>query len=70
MSRKGCCWGNAVSESFFHSLKTERTHHESYRTRAQAQLRVFDYIEVFYNRRRRHSKLGYQAPLTYEMNKK
>lgn len=70
MSRKGCCWDNAVSESFFHSLKTERTHHENYRTRAQAQLQVFDYIEVFYNRRRRHSTLGYQAPLTYEMNKK
>ncbi len=70
MSRKGCCWDNAVSESFFHSLKTERTHHENYRTRTQAQLRVFDYIEVFYNRRRRHSKLGYQAPMTYEMNQK
>jgi len=70
MSRKGCCWDNAVSESFFHSLKTERTHHECYRTRSQAQLRVFDYIEVFYNRRRRHSRLGYQAPLTYEMNQK
>ena len=70
MSRKGCCWDNAVSESFFHSLKTERTHHENYRTRTQAQLRVFDYIEVFYNRKRRHSKLGYQAPLTYEMNEK
>ena len=70
MSRKGCCWDNAVSESFFHSLKTERTHHENYRTRTQAQLRVFDYIEVFYNRRRRHSKLGYQAPMTYEMNRK
>jgi len=68
MSRKGCCWDNAVSESFFHSLKTERTHHENYRTRTQAQMRVFDYIELFYNRRRRHSKLGYQAPMAYEMN--
>jgi len=69
MSRKGCCWDNAVSESFFHTLKTERTHHETYRTRTQAKLRVFDYIEMFYNRQRRHSKLGYQAPMAYEMKK-
>ena len=67
MSRKGCCWDNAVSESFFASLKTERTHHEDYRTRTQAKLRVFDYIEGFYNRRRRHSKLGYKSPMNYEL---
>ena len=70
MSRKGHCWDNAVAESFFHSLKTERVHHEVYQTRAQARLSVFDYIEVFYNRQRRHSSLDYQAPLVYEMNEK
>jgi len=67
MSRKGCCWDNAVSESFFHTLKTERTHHENYATRTQAKLSLFDYIELFYNRRRRHSSLGYLAPMVYEM---
>ena len=67
MSRKGNCWDNAVAESFFHSLKTERTSHENYLTRTQARLSVFDYIEVFYNRRRRHSSLDYQAPMVYEL---
>ena len=66
MSRKGNCWDNAVAESFFHSLKTERTHHEKYRNRTHARLRVFEYIEVFYNRSRRHSSLNYMAPLVYE----
>ena len=66
MSRKGNCWDNAVAESFFHSLKTERTHHENYATRTHAKLRVFDYIEVFYNRQRRHSSLGYLTPLAFE----
>ena len=68
MSRKGNCWDNAVAESFFHTLKTERTHHEKYRNRTHARLSVFEYIEVFYNRRRRHSSLNYQAPLVYEEN--
>jgi putative transposase len=66
MSRKGNCWDNAVAESFFHSLKTERIHHENYASRAQARLRVFEYIERFYNRQRRHSSLNYKAPLVYE----
>ena len=66
MSRKGNCWDNAAAESFFHSLKTERTHHEKYRNRTHARLRVFEYIEVFYNRSRRHSSLNYLAPLVYE----
>lgn len=66
MSRKGNCWDNAVAESFFHSLKTERTNHRTYQTRTHAKLDLFEYIEVFYNRRRRHSKLGYQAPLVFE----
>jgi transposase InsO family protein len=53
MSRKGNCWDNAVAESFFHSLKTECVFHERYKTREQAQASIFDYIEVFYNRKRR-----------------
>ncbi len=69
MSRTGCCYDNAVAESFFHSLKTERVYHENYLNRAQARLSVFHYIEVFYNRCRRHSTLDYVAPLVYEMNK-
>lgn len=70
MSRKGNCWDNAVAESFFHSLKTERVHHEKYASRAEARLRIFDYIELFYNRRRRHSALNYKAPLVYEQEMK
>lgn len=66
MSRKGNCWDNAPSESFFHTLKTELTHHERYLTRAQAKQSIFDYIEVFYNRKRIHSTINYQAPLEYE----
>ena len=68
MSRKGNCWDNAVAESFFHTLKTERTSDEKYLNINQARSSVFDYIELFYNRRRRHSSLNYQAPLTYELN--
>lgn len=66
MSRKGNCWDNAPAESFFHTLKTERCHHERYATRAQAKQSIFEYIEVFYNRKRRHSTIGYVAPLKYE----
>jgi putative transposase len=68
MSRKGNCWDNAVAESFFHTLKTERTSDEKYLNHRQAKASIFDYIELFYNRRRRHSSLNYQAPLTYELN--
>ena len=67
MSRKGDCWDNAVAESFFHTLKTELVHHEDYRTRKAARTSIFEYIEVFYNRQRRHSHLDQQAPLAYEM---
>lgn len=67
MSRKGNCWDNAVAESFFHTLKTERTANESYSNHTQARVSIFDYIEVFYNRKRRHSNLNYQAPFTYEL---
>ena len=67
MSRKGNCWDNAAMESFFHTLKTECVHHEKYETRDQAKKSVFDYIEVFYNRQRKHSYLGYVSPEQYEM---
>ena len=67
MSRAGNVWDNAVMESFFSSLKTERTAAKIYRTRAQAKADVFDYIERFYNPRRRHSTLGYLSPMEFEM---
>lgn len=66
MSRKGNCWDNAAMESFFHTLKTECIHHERYLTRDEAKKSVFDYIEIFYNRQRKHSYLGYQSPAQYE----
>ena len=59
MSRKGECLDNAVAESFFGTLKTELVDNEDYRTKADAKQSLFEYIEVFYNRRRRHSYLGY-----------
>ena len=67
MSRAGNVWDNAVMESFFSSLKTERTAAKMYRTRAQAKADVFDYIKCFYNPRRRHSTLGYLSPMEFEM---
>jgi putative transposase len=66
MSRKGSCWDNAVAESFFHTLKTELIYLEEFDTHAQAQTAVFEYTEMFYNRRRCHSADGYLAPLAYE----
>lgn len=66
MSRKGNCWDNAPSESFFHTLKVELVHHRRYRTREAAKQDIFEYIEVFYNRQRRHSTIGYHTPLGYE----
>jgi len=60
MSRRGDCYDNAVMESFFGTLKTELTHHENFTTREEARQTLFEYIEVFYNRKRRHSALGYQ----------
>ena len=66
MSRRGNCYDNAVVESFFGSLKTELIHHEDYKTRQQATQSIFDYIEVFYNRQRRHSTLGYKSPAEFE----
>ena len=66
MSRKGECYDNAVAESFFGTLKTEWVDDEDYRTREQAKQSLFEYIEVFYNRQRRHSYLGYVSPNEYE----
>jgi len=62
MSRRGNCLDNAPMESFFASLKTERVHEAQFRTRAEARAAVFEYIEVFYNRHRLHSALGYRTP--------
>jgi transposase InsO family protein len=66
MSGKGDCWDNAVMESFWATLKTELVHHEHYATREQARRSIFEYIEVFYNRKRLHSSLGYVSPETFE----
>ena len=66
MSRKGECWDNAVAESFFGSLKNEHVYHEDYRTRSQARQSIFEYIEIFYNRKRRHAFLNYMTPVEYE----
>jgi transposase InsO family protein len=66
MSRKGNCWDNAPMESFFHSMKGEWLNDQNFRTRDQARAAIFDFIEVWYNRRRLHSALGYQAPETFE----
>ncbi|MCD4741965.1 MAG: IS3 family transposase [Desulfobacteraceae bacterium] len=66
MSRKGDCWDNAVAESFFGSLKTERVFFNNYKTREEAKRDIFDYIEIFYNNKRRHSYLGNISPKEYE----
>lgn len=66
MSRKGECLDNAVAESFFGTLKTELVDHEDYRCKEEAKKSLFEYIEIFYNRRRRHSYLGYVSPVEYE----
>ena len=66
MSRKANCWDNAPAESFFHTLKTELVYHRRFETREQAQQEIFEYIEVFYNRQRKHSTLDYQTPVEFE----
>jgi transposase InsO family protein len=66
MSRKGNCWDNAVTESFFGNLKSEMVHHERFATKRAATDQLFDYIEVFYNRMRIHSATDYFAPAEYE----
>ena len=66
MSRSGNVWDDGVMESFFSSLKTERTARKVYRTRNEAKADVFDYIERFYNLKRRHSTIGYLSPMEFE----
>ncbi|MEX5219438.1 MAG: IS3 family transposase [Nitrospira sp.] len=66
MSRKGNCWDNACVESFFGTVKRELIHHRQYRTREEARQEIFEYLEVFYNRQRRHSTLGYRSPAEFE----
>ena len=69
MSAKGHCYDNAAIESFFHSLKTEHVYFCKFKTRQEAINSIFEYVEVFYNRQRLHSTLGYLTPLAFEQNK-
>ena len=69
MSRKGNCWYNAVAESFFATLKKELIHRFKYSSRREAAAAIFEYIEVFYNRIRKHSELGYTSPVEFKRNK-
>ncbi|MBZ0181509.1 MAG: IS3 family transposase, partial [Melioribacteraceae bacterium] len=66
MSRKGNCYDNAVTESFFHTLKIELVKREKYKTREEARISIFEYIEIFYNRKRLHSAIGYLSQVDYE----
>jgi putative transposase len=68
MSGTGNCFDNAAVESFYHTLKTEPIYFESYKSRQEAKQSIFEYIEVFYNRKRRHSTLGYCTPMVFEEN--
>jgi transposase InsO family protein len=69
MSKKGDCWDNAVAESFFHTLKVELIRKKTFRTREEARQAIFEYIEIYYNRKRAHSTLGYLSPFEYEKQK-
>jgi putative transposase len=69
MSRKGDCWDNAVAESFFGIMKCELVYHKRYEDHQDTLHSIFEYIEVFYNRQRRHSTLGYLCPSDYEKQK-
>ncbi len=66
MSRKGDCWDNAVAESFFKTIKVEMVYHHNFKTRYQAKIALFEYIEIWYNQKRRHSALGYLSPVEFE----
>ena len=68
MSGTSNCYDNAAMESFFHTLKTEHVYFERYQTLEQAKQSIFEYVEVFYNRQRRHSTLSYKTPLAFEEN--
>ena len=69
MSRRGEVYDNAVAESFFSTLKKELVHQTKFATRTDARQAIFDYVEVFYNRQRRHSTLGYLSPATFEASR-
>ena len=69
MSGNGDCWDNAAMESFWSTLKGELVDQTHYATRAQAQQSIFEYIEVFYNRKRLHSSIGYQSPEAFEASR-
>jgi len=69
MSRKGCCYDNAAMESYFHTLKVELVYRENYHTREQAKQSIFQYIEIYYNRQRRHSAINNQIPMMFELVK-
>ena len=66
MSRRGNCWDNAFAESFFRTLKVELIYLTKYATRAEAMAEIFEYIEVFYNRERLHSSIGFMTPIQFE----
>ncbi|MCK4608317.1 MAG: IS3 family transposase, partial [Gammaproteobacteria bacterium] len=70
MSRRGDCWDNAVAESFFHTLKVELIYKTKFETREEAKQAIFEYIEVFYNRKRMHSANDYLSPVEYEIANK
>jgi transposase InsO family protein len=70
MSRKANCYDNAVMESFFHAIKSELIRFEEFQTRDEAKMKVFEYIEIFYNRQRSHSSIGYCSPYEFENNLK
>jgi len=69
ISRSGNCYDNVPMESFWHTLKTEFVHHEQFATRAEAKAKIFEWIEVFYNRARLHSSLGYKTPVDFAQEK-
>ena len=66
MSHKGNCWDNAVSESFIHTLKIEKINRCKFMTREKAKLEIFEYIEIYYNRKRAHSSIDYMSPFEFE----
>ncbi|MFQ5560493.1 MAG: IS3 family transposase, partial [Nitrospinota bacterium] len=68
MSGRGNCYDNSPMESFFHTLKVELVHHENFQTRKEAELKIFEWIEVYYNRERLHSSIGYKNPFEYKCN--
>ena len=70
MSRKGDCWDNAVAESFFGIIKSELIHHERFKGSQDALKAIFEYIEIYYNRKRKQSTLGYKTPAQFEQGMK